>query len=235
VGISRIEQPQKKNFGYYVRLTRQGQQTAKFFSDKQYGGKSKALKAAEQYLQTLMQQMPPKLQTGRLTVRNTTGIVGVNRTRSTSRGHAYDYWQASWGSGSERKSVKFAVNKYGEKKAQELAIAARQRWEQTAALTLTQQSLSRLLFQLQLEIVDAAKAEELSTDEKALLLAQIATLAQVPKAKTVVSRQALTEQAKLIFLPFFQGRSRQTEHLQNIEAIWGKVLEHLGNPKSGLN
>ncbi|HIK17232.1 MAG TPA: AP2 domain-containing protein [Leptolyngbyaceae cyanobacterium M33_DOE_097] len=226
MGISRIEQPQKKNFGYYVRLTRQGQQTAKFFSDKQYGGKSKALKAAEQYLQTLTQQLPPKSQAGRLTVRNTTGIVGVNRTRSTSRGHTYDYWQASWGSGSERKSMKFAVNKYGEKKAQELAIAARQRWEEATTLTITQQSLARLLFQLQLGIVDAARAEALTTDEKALLLAQVATLAQVPKAKTAASRQALTEQAKLIFLPFFQSHTPPTDYLQNIEAIWSKVLEY---------
>jgi hypothetical protein len=132
VGISRIEQPEKNHFGYYVRVFWRGKQYAKFFSDKKHGGKEGALKAAELHFDELDAQMPLDSQVGRMSKRNTSGIVGVSRTRSVSRGHFYECWQARWGSGSERKSAKFSVHKYGEEKARELAIAARQAWEQEA-------------------------------------------------------------------------------------------------------
>lgn len=132
MGISRIEQPEKNHFGYYVRLMWRGQQFAKFFSDKKYGGKKKALKAAEQYFDELDEQMPLDSQIGRMSVRNSSGIVGVSRTKSASRGHQYDYWQARWGSGEHRKSAKFSIHKYGEDRAKQLAIEARKKWEQEA-------------------------------------------------------------------------------------------------------
>ncbi|MDX2214898.1 MAG: AP2/ERF family transcription factor [Oculatellaceae cyanobacterium bins.114] len=134
MGISRIEQPAKKHFGYYVRLMWRGKQYAKFFSDKKYGGKQKALKAAEQYFDELDEQMPLDSQVGRMSVRNTSGIVGVSRTKSASRGHRYEYWQARWGSGDNRKSAKFSIHKYGEEKAKQLAIEARQQWEKEAGV-----------------------------------------------------------------------------------------------------
>ncbi|MBD2462368.1 AP2 domain-containing protein [Oscillatoria sp. FACHB-1407] len=134
MGISRIEQPEKKHFGYYVRLMWRGKQYAKFFSDKKYGGKQKALKAAEKYFDELDEQMPLDSQVGRMSVRNTSGIVGVSRTKSASRGHRYEYWQARWGSGDNRKSAKFSIHKYGEEKAKQLAIEARQQWEKEAGV-----------------------------------------------------------------------------------------------------
>jgi AP2 domain len=136
VGISRIEQPSKNNFGYYVRLTRQGTQYAKFFADKRYGGKRKALKAARDLYHELVEVMPPaKSSVGRKTVRNTSGVVGVSRTKSTRKGHTYEYWQAWWGSGEERQSVKFSILKYGEDEARQLAVKARKKWEREAMLT----------------------------------------------------------------------------------------------------
>jgi hypothetical protein len=132
VGISRIEQPEKNHFGYYVRLTWRGNQYAKFFSDKKYGGKRAALQAAERHFDELDEQMPLDSQAGRMSVRNSSGIVGVSRTRSTCRGHRYEYWQAWWGSGEHRKSVKFSIHKYGEETAKQLAIKARSQWEQEA-------------------------------------------------------------------------------------------------------
>lgn len=129
MGISRIEQPEKKHFGYYVRLTWRGTQYAKFFSDKKYGGARGALQAAEQYFDQLDEQMPLDSQAGRMSVRNSSGIVGVSRTKSTSRGHRYEYWQARWGSGDDRKSAKFSIHKYGEEQAKQLAINARKQWE----------------------------------------------------------------------------------------------------------
>ncbi|NJR52298.1 MAG: AP2 domain-containing protein [Leptolyngbyaceae cyanobacterium CSU_1_3] len=132
MGISRIEQPDKKHFGYYVRITWRGTQYAKFFSDKKHGGKQKALAAAEQYFDELDAEMPLDSQAGQMTIRNTSGIVGVSRTKSTSRGHSYEYWQARWGSGEQRKSAKFSIHKYGEKEAKQLAIEARKNWEKAA-------------------------------------------------------------------------------------------------------
>lgn len=133
MGISRIDQFEKNNFGYYVRLKRQGKQIAKFFADSKYGGQKKAQQAAQTYYQDLLQQLPPASQAGRKTVRNTSGYVGVSKTSSTRKGHEYEYWQACWGSGADRKSVKFSIQKYGTIRAKQLAIQARRSWEQEAA------------------------------------------------------------------------------------------------------
>lgn len=132
MGISRIEQPEKNNFGYYVRLTRRGIQHAKFFADKKWGGKRKALQAAKEHFEALAAQMPLESSVGRKSIRNTSGCVGVSRTSSTRKGHEYFYWQASWGSGENRKSVKFSIKKYGEKRARRMAIRARRRWQEEA-------------------------------------------------------------------------------------------------------
>lgn len=129
MGISRIEQVDKKNFGYYVRLVRQGKQYAKFFADKKFGSKASALEAAEQHLQELLEKMPARGSLGRKTYRNKSGYAGVALTRSKRRSRVYEYWQAWFGSGLNRKSVKFSVNKYGFEEARERAIAARKNWE----------------------------------------------------------------------------------------------------------
>jgi hypothetical protein len=57
----------------------------------------------------------------------------VSKTSSTRKGHEYEYWQACWGSGADRKSVKFSIQKYGTIRAKQLAIQARRSWEQEAA------------------------------------------------------------------------------------------------------
>lgn len=132
MGISRIEQFEKTNFGYYVRLKRNGQQYAKFFSDSRFGGQQNALRAAQQHLNELSQQLPRKSQAGQMSVRNTSGIVGVSLTKSTRKGHTYEYWQAWWGSRGDRKSRKFSINKYGMSKAKQLAVETRKAWEQEA-------------------------------------------------------------------------------------------------------
>lgn len=57
-GISRIDQPAKKNHGWYVRITFKGVITQKFFSDKTYGTKGKALKAAQEHRDELVAGLP---------------------------------------------------------------------------------------------------------------------------------------------------------------------------------
>lgn len=47
--ISRIDQPSKNTFGWFVRIRRDGRQISKFFSDGKYGGKDEALKKATDF------------------------------------------------------------------------------------------------------------------------------------------------------------------------------------------
>lgn len=57
-GICRIDQPAKKNHGWYVRITFLGITTSKFFSDKVHAGNEKALKKAKHYRDALVAQLP---------------------------------------------------------------------------------------------------------------------------------------------------------------------------------
>jgi hypothetical protein len=61
-GISRIDQPAKKNHGWYVRITFKGVITQKFFSDKTHGSKQKALKAAQEHRDELVAGLPENRQ-----------------------------------------------------------------------------------------------------------------------------------------------------------------------------
>ncbi len=133
MSISRVDQPERNNYGYYVRVTRKGKQYAKFFSDSREGGKRKALQAAREHEAVLLEKLPPVVRRGKITARNSSGRVGVSRSSSTRRGHEYEYWQAAWSEGSEKKSVKFSISKYGEEGAKRRAIKARREWEKEEA------------------------------------------------------------------------------------------------------
>lgn len=61
-GVSRIDQPEKKNHGWYVRVTYKGKTEQKFFADKGHGGKQKALKAAQEHRDQLVTKLPPNRQ-----------------------------------------------------------------------------------------------------------------------------------------------------------------------------
>jgi hypothetical protein len=128
MSISRIDQPEKHNHGYYVRLTRNGKTKSKFFSDKSSGGKRAALRAAKHHEAELLELAAKKVKTGRakLSKRNTSGLLGVSRGAWNENGRKAAYWQAAWIDGEgTRKSRKFAVSKYGEEKALRLAKKAR--------------------------------------------------------------------------------------------------------------
>ncbi|MFK7851401.1 MAG: AP2 domain-containing protein [Akkermansiaceae bacterium] len=54
------------------------------------------------------------------------GIPGVTRITTYSKGHEYEVWKASWTTRSgTRRSRQFSINKYGTRKAKRLAIEAR--------------------------------------------------------------------------------------------------------------
>jgi len=56
-GVSRIDQPEKANHGWYVRITKNGHTEQKFFADKSYGGKDPALEQAREFRDLLKEQI----------------------------------------------------------------------------------------------------------------------------------------------------------------------------------
>ncbi|NJK91841.1 MAG: hypothetical protein HC904_08465 [Blastochloris sp.] len=128
-GVSRIDQPHKHNHGFYVRLTRNGEKFSKFFSDKKCGGKAKAKAQAQAHYAELCEKFP------RMTRRafaqivrrgNAEGTVGVSRIIKVVKGKTYRFWQATWSPkvGAVRKEA-FSVQRYGDTRAFELALKAR--------------------------------------------------------------------------------------------------------------
>ncbi|HOP98453.1 MAG TPA: hypothetical protein PLH97_03870 [Verrucomicrobiota bacterium] len=59
-GISRIEQPEKRTFGYFVRLQWKGKIYNGFFPDKRHGGKKRALEAAQKFYRKLLREHGPR-------------------------------------------------------------------------------------------------------------------------------------------------------------------------------
>ncbi len=129
-GITRIDIDKGSTHGWEVRLQRQNTKYAKFFADKSNKGKNKALAAARAYRDELLATLPEEsrqARANRMTRRNTSGVVGVSRVSTKgSKGTVYDFWQASWSpKPSVRKCVKYSINRYGDKKAFNMASKAR--------------------------------------------------------------------------------------------------------------
>lgn len=64
-GITRIDHPARRTYGWYVRLQVAGKSHSKLFSDKSHGGKNKALEAAVTHLRKLEKQTGVKVGEGR--------------------------------------------------------------------------------------------------------------------------------------------------------------------------
>lgn len=129
-GITRIDQPEKKNHGFYVRITHRGKSHQKYFPDKASGGKTKALKAAKDYRDKLLSKMPKYKQEAAAKKKRRikqSGVTGVTHVVSKSpKGKVYEYWQAAWlDGGSKRKTAKFSISRYGNDKALDMAKKAR--------------------------------------------------------------------------------------------------------------
>jgi hypothetical protein len=135
-GIARIDQREKHNHGFFVRLQRKGIVHSAFFADLSYGGKRRAFRAAQKHFRVLEKKYQPmtrKRWAELLRRKGKSGIIGVRRTivrRPGQRGRVY--WQANW---SPRPHVvrrkMFSVRKFGERKAKTLAILARRIGVQT--------------------------------------------------------------------------------------------------------
>lgn len=58
-GIARIDQPEKHTHGWYVRVRVKNKVVSKYFADKQFGGKTKALAQAIRFRDKLLKGKPP--------------------------------------------------------------------------------------------------------------------------------------------------------------------------------
>jgi len=125
-GVSRIDQPEKRNHGWFVRITLKGQIHSKFFADKSHAGKSAALAAARRHRDTLVKKLPKdrleSLARRRRHIKKS-GIKGITHVvTQDTRGHKYEYWQAAWRARDGRRhSAKFSIATHGEKRALDLA------------------------------------------------------------------------------------------------------------------
>jgi hypothetical protein len=128
--IVRETESAKNAGGWKVAIQRRGTRKSKYFSDKKFGGKAKALAAAKDYRDSVLatvsnaayerwlreNKYPP----------NTSGIVGVARYRIRSGKKMAVVWDAFWGDiDGTRHRRRFYVSTYGEKGAKALACAAR--------------------------------------------------------------------------------------------------------------
>ncbi|MGA9452931.1 MAG: hypothetical protein WBW41_16495 [Verrucomicrobiia bacterium] len=135
-GIARIDQREKHNHGFFVRLQRNGIVHSAFFADKSYGGKRRAFRAAQKHFRRLEKKYQPmtrRMWAELLRRKGKTGIIGVRRVVVRRPGQPRRvYWQANWSPRPHlvRRRV-FSVRKFGERKAKALAIVARRIGVQT--------------------------------------------------------------------------------------------------------
>ena len=131
-GICRIDQPEKHNHGFFVRLQRKRKTRTAFFTDKMHGGRAEALAAAQQFYRKLLEKFGPTNEMSRRwwaeirRRKNPTGIVGVQRTVDRRSGRNVTYWKATWSP--EPYVVRrkwFSARKFGNAEARRLAIRAR--------------------------------------------------------------------------------------------------------------
>lgn len=131
-GISRIDQPSHRTHGFFLRAFRHGKIFSGFFSDKTYGGRAKALAAAQEHRGKLLKILGlPILKQRRLNAeivrrRGRSGIHGVQRVIDRKIKPWRKYWQATWSPkpGLARRK-QFSIRRFGEEKAKQLAIRAR--------------------------------------------------------------------------------------------------------------
>lgn len=136
--ISRINQPERKTVGWYVRVTFNNQQRSKFFSDHVHGGKEKALEAAIAYRNEVEGELG-KPRTERLVIahnsRNRTGIMGVRRKTKviktkTGERVVNNVYEVTWNPEPGRlRRTWVSIDEYGEEAALRKACAIRREKE----------------------------------------------------------------------------------------------------------
>jgi len=130
-GISRVDREEKSYHGWAVAICRRGEICRKFFADVLHGGRKRALRAAMNWRDEMLDARPAlsrKDFSSILRRSNRSGVPGVCRVfESTKSGGKVEHWIAFWPttSGKSRRA-KYSIGKYGEDFAFELAKARRQ-------------------------------------------------------------------------------------------------------------
>lgn len=137
--ISRIDTPDKRTHGWYVRVYFNRTMHSKFFSDSIYGGADESLQEAINYRNEIERKIG-KPRTDRHVVtaspRNQSGVIGVQRKTKRSRGRngkisECDVFEVTWNPEPNvirRTSV--SIDRYGEEEAFRRACAIRRKKEQ---------------------------------------------------------------------------------------------------------
>ena len=136
-GITRVDQPQRSNHGWYVRVRWDGEEHCRFFADLSCGGKERARALADDYRNALWEALPEKRQRDiarRRTNIEQSGIVGVTHVINRTENKVYEYWQFAAKKNGRKISRRFSINKYGDVGALEMAISAKRQYEDTGRL-----------------------------------------------------------------------------------------------------
>src|SRR5438105_3096536 len=107
LGITRLDISKTENngatHGWEVRIRRRGVKDEMFFSDREHGGKQKALAAAHKYRDKMNRDIPRysrKEIAEIVSKRNMSGVVGVRLAEKIARrgkkNRCYKFWVASW-------------------------------------------------------------------------------------------------------------------------------------------
>lgn len=138
-GVSRIDCPERKTVGWYVRVRLGNVTKSKFISDSKHGGKDAGLLRAVECRNQLERELG-KPRTDWVVVgenpRNKSGIVGVRRAVKKYKGkdgtiYLNEVYEVSWNAGREKKGrTSVSIKKYGEASAFRRACAIRRQKEQ---------------------------------------------------------------------------------------------------------
>lgn len=127
-GITRIDHPPKKTYGYNVRVRWKGTTYGKFFSDRKYGDRLAALAAAIEWRDATEKEIgKPRTEHPVVSVnsRNKTGFIGIRRRREGN----HESFEANWVLNGKVGRTRFSITRHGEKGALKLAMRARMQHE----------------------------------------------------------------------------------------------------------
>lgn len=138
-GISRIDCPENKTVGWYVRVRLGNVTRSKFVSDHKHGGKDDALQRAVECRNQLEQELG-KPRTDWVIVgknpRNRSGVVGVRRAVKKYKGKdgrifLNEVYEVTWNAGREKRGrTSVSIAKYGEMSAFRRACGIRRQKEE---------------------------------------------------------------------------------------------------------
>ena len=144
-GLTRVDHEGKQMFGWLARVYGGGKTFSKYFSDKRYGSKDASREKAVDYLKQLTREVREKfadynprqnqpLFRKKPGSTNKTGVVGIHRCETITRGKATLYWAATWNEEGKPKDKKFYFRKddydtrlRSEEEAKKMAIEWRAR------------------------------------------------------------------------------------------------------------